>query len=554
MIHGVSKHTANAVAALDYFLDDAYYERESGEWKPREPAPELLEGDPMQMRTLCDSLPYKHKYVSGVLSFTKEETAHIDSTPGMKEALIAELREFVYSGFKNDDAKAMVVVQHSHLDRLELHYMVPRVNLESGLSFTPFPVKYKDTPPGSANLFIEHNNAFVDHVCEKYGLQNPRDPSVKRSLEVPSFDKPSETRDIRREVVKAINNLVGCGNIKSRDDMIDFLKSHGAEIPRQGKDYFSFKFPEMTKAIRLKGELYGEQSFATIKEHFEQRTKDFEASRESAGARYAEVNDKRSEEIESRHGKRRDDAERASDLDPDAGVEFREAEKTLDEKPDSLSNDVRDAAADAISHHPGLMQAVSMVSGSGGQSSGCSGGSTDAIADTSAGKTGNPVLDEMIAAFHSWLKSQAKKRAAALAAFPASSKNPTVKKSILDFVRAFTQQVAFKASVITGFNLVEPGRGRLSLHDMKDYQAVFTEQLRQSQDDLKEVKRLHRADNCVKAAPEPLTAPEVVKKMSSPGLATSTQSLKDLASKWRDEKKVRDKEKGYRRGGSDFEM
>jgi len=82
---------------------------------------------------------------------------------------------------------------------------------------------------------------------------------------------------------------------------------------------------------------------------------------------------------------------------------------------------------------------------------------------------------------------------------------------------------------------------------------VFPEQLRQSQDDLKEVERLHCADNCVKA-PEPLTAPEVVKKMPSSGLPTSTQSLKDLASKWRDEKKVRDKEKGYRRGGSDFEM
>src|SRR5690554_4018007 len=554
MIHGVSKHTANAVAALDYFLGDAYYERESKEWKPREPAPELLEGDPMQMRTLCDSLPYKHKYVSGVLSFTKEETAHIDSTPGMKEALIEELREFVYSGFKNDDAKAMVVVQHSHLDRLELHYMVPRVNLESGLSFTPFPVKYKDTPPGSANLFIEHNNAFVDHVCEKYGLQNPRDPSVKRSIELPTFEMPSATRDIRREVVKAINDLVDCGNIKSRDDMMGFLKSHGAEIPRQGKDYFSFKFPEMAKAIRLKGDLYGEQSFDTIKEHFDQRTKDFEASRESAGARYAVVNDKRSEEIETRHGKRRDEAERASAIDPGSEIEFREAEKTLDEKPDSLSNDVRDAAADAISHHPGLMEAVSMVSGSGGHSSGGAGGSTDAIADTSSGKTGNPVLDEMIAAFHSWLKAQAKKRAAAAsAAFPAGPKSPTAKKSILDFVRAFTQQVAFKASVITGFNLVEPGRGQLSLHDMKDYQSVFPEQLRQSQDDLKEVERLHCADNCVKA-PEPLTAPEVVKKMPSSGLPTSTQSLKDLASKWRDEKKVRDKEKGYRRGGSDFEM
>lgn len=536
MIHGVSKHTTNAVAALDYFLDGDYYEEESGTWKPREPAPELLEGDPVQMRALCDSLSYKHKYVSAVLSFSKEETEHINATPGMKEALIEELRDFVYAGFKNDDAKAMVVVQHSHLDRMELHYMVPRVNLESGLSFTPFPVRYDDTPPGSKNLFIEQNNAFVDHVCEKYGLQNPRDPSVERAYRPPNFEKHAENKNIRKTVVSSLNELIDCGKVKSRDDMTDFLKSHGAEITRQGKDYFSFKFPEMKQAIKLKGELYGEQSFEQIAKNFEQRKENFEASRDSAEGRYASVNDRRAEEIEERHGKRRDEAERASDIDPGAERELRETASTLEEKLDSLGSDIRAVAADGIREHPGLMKAPAMAGGGGGgKSQTIAAGSGEVAAETSVGTTGDAVLDQLISSFHNWLVSMAKKRAAAVAAQFDGYKSPATNKGIANFFKAFTQMVSFRASVVTGHNLVEPSRGRLNLDDMKLYRKALSEQLKEARFELKEIERAHKAENQVTRVKEPMAIAETLKKASSAGLSYNSDALKKAVETWKEE-------------------
>lgn len=556
MIHGVAKHTTQAAGALDYFLDAEYLHKESGEWRVREPAPELLEGDPMQMRALCDSLPYKNEYVSAVLSFSKEETAHINATPGMKEELIEDLRSFIYAGFRNDDSKAMLVVQHAHLDRLELHYMVPRVSLESGLSFSPFPVKYDDTPPSALNLFIHQNNTFVDHVCEKYGLQNPRDPAVQRAVEVPVFDIPSQSRDIRRAVVKALDKLVDCGSAKSRDDMTAFLKANGAEITRQGKDSFSFKFPEMGKAIRLKGELYGEQSFNAIREHFDQRKQDFEATRETASARYAEVFNKRAEEIEVRHGKRTDEAERAKEIDPVAERELNETAKTLEDKLDDISSSISDLVSECVRDNPDLMKACSMGSGSpAGPQSDLGPGSVES-ADTSAGTTGNPVLDSLIASFHNWLKAQAKKAAAAASAPFPGKRSESAKSGIMDFVRAFTQQVSYKVSVATGYNFVEPDRGNLKLDDMKLYKKAITEQLREAQKNLKELEKLHRAENKVNEISDTFKMVDKL-KTGLPGLELNSSSLETSMKRWADDMKERgipEKRKKHRRDESGLDI
>ena len=101
MIHGLSKHTQGAGSAVDYFLDDQYFEPEptaenprAGEWRERDPKPLVLEGDPKQIVALCDSLSFKNRYTSGVLSFSPEESAKIAATPGLKEQLIQELREY----------------------------------------------------------------------------------------------------------------------------------------------------------------------------------------------------------------------------------------------------------------------------------------------------------------------------------------------------------------------------------------------------------------------------------------------------------------------------
>lgn len=519
MIHGVSRHTASAVGAIDYFLSDEYKDKESGEWKLRDPVPELLEGDPIQMRALCDSLAYKNKYTSAVLSFTKEETDKINSTPGMKEALIEELRGFVYAGFKSDDAKALLVVQHSHLDRLELHYMVPRVNLESGLSFSPFPVRYDDTPPGALNLFIPQNNAFVDHVCEKYGLQNPRDPSIQRECKAPIFEKFSENSDVRREVIKAISELIDSGVVKNRDDMTDFLKSHGAKITRQGSDYFSFKFPDMKQAIKLKGELYGEQSFSAIKEHVEQRQAAFDTSREGAESRYAAVIDKRASEIEGRHGKRTAQAEAANSADPATERELRETIQVLTEKPDSFVNRARTDAAQFVRGNPEVMR-LDIPAGDDG---------------FEAGSCGDPVIDQARRKYAAWLQEIAASYRAEMAR--SNRQSSSMVSAMVNFGRYFV-------SVFTGRNFVEPKK-KLLAGDLQLYRAAFSDELKAAKSDLREIERAQKVADNVRDVIEPFKANERLKDGSGLDVKADTMKIvkKMMVDEWNEESKPRKRDR-----------
>ena len=491
MIHGLSHYSSNvASSAINYFLDAEYFDKQGKEWKKREPAPEVLEGDPIQVQALCDSLSFRHKYTSGVLSFTKEESELINATPGLKDALIEELRAFTYAGVKNDDCKPLLVVQHSHLDRLELHYLAPRVNLESGLYFNPFPPRYDDTPAGAQNLFIRQNNAFVDHVCEKYGLQNPRDPAVAREVKTPVFEP---NKQIRAQVIEAINGLVDAGHVGTRDDMIKFLKEAGADITRKGENYFSFKFPEMKQAIRLEGPLYGEQSGRAIEEKRSGDRERFETERNGAESRYSAVLNERAEKVEERHGKRAAEAEAAREIDHGAESKLR---ATIDEIKENLAagslddDGIRAAAADFVRENPDLLSAVCHAASSSPAASSGGGGGGESVSDAGVGSTGNKVLDELIRKYHNWRKNLAKKESSGAAmATKSGADNPAV----VAYASAATRLCALHLSTYTGFNFIEPSRGRLTLDDMRLYRQSLRDELKAAKEELRDLLAKNRA-------------------------------------------------------------
>lgn len=551
MIHGLSSHsTGSSASAINYFLDAEFYDKPTSAWKARIPAPEVLSGDPVQIQSLCDCQDFKHRYTSGVLSFTKEETALIESTPGMKEALIDELREFTYAGFRDDDSKQMLVVQHSHLDRMELHYLVPRVSCESGLYFNPFPPRYDDTPGGAKNLFITQNNAFVDHVCEKYGLQNPRDPGVKRELKTPAFETDKSNSNIRKQVVAAINQLIDAGHIESRDDMTKFLKDSGAKITREGENSFSFKFPEMKQAIKLEGAMYGKRSYAEIAARYAESRENFEADRSGAESRYADIVSQRAQQIEERHGKRTDAAEAAKARHPGDEIELRDTISELETKIDDLGDidrDIDDSAHSYLSQNHDLMNAPGASAGSSGK-----GDPGEGVADTSVGQvTGNKVLDQMISAFHSWKKAQAKKAASAamqaMRGLAASKPNSNVLGTIQRYFDSFYENVAVKVTTATGINMIEPNnhnQGKLTPSELRLYRQALRAELRENRAEYRELERQLKAIESVKKrAIEPLkTADKLNQEHRNQGFDFKAGKLKELIEQERKQnKKIRGK-------------
>ena len=403
MIHGLSKHTQGAGGAVDYFLDDQYFEAHptpenprAGEWREREPKPLVLEGDPKQIVALCDSLSFKNRYTSAVLSFSEEETAHIAANPGMKAEILEDLREFAYAGVKSDDCKPMLVVQHEHTGRLELHYLIPRVSLESGKYFNPFPPNYDGRRgKGTNNIYKEQNDTFTDYMCSKYGLQNPRDPLIAREIKINKFD-PNKVD--KKAINEAVGKLIDSGGIKSREDIVSFLEKAGGTITRKGADYLSVKFDDNKKAIRIKGEFYGERSYSEIRERIERTAERINRPFEEIESAYAEVLSERADEVEKRHSLNGLAAERADDFDRKSTTELNDYAGELSATKDSLVD--YDESRHSVNSYIADNSALVHLADSSSTVDGIGGGVDDATSGVGPMQTGDPVIDKMNREFH----------------------------------------------------------------------------------------------------------------------------------------------------------
>ena len=91
----------------------------------REPLPELIKGNPQQTINLIDSLDFKYKYKSGVISFAASDAP----TNEQLEAVINSFEETAFAGLEPDQYD-ILWVKHTHTgsDRVELHFVtVPEI-------------------------------------------------------------------------------------------------------------------------------------------------------------------------------------------------------------------------------------------------------------------------------------------------------------------------------------------------------------------------------------------------------------------------------------------
>lgn len=266
-MHGFSIHgTGPGAGPVLYFTDDHYFDKEEERWSPRDPLPEVLEGNPQLMTQMIDSLDQKHKYTSGVLSFTHADTEKLKLS-GLSEAIVdinGRLKEMLFSGISPEHQHILIVAQ-THLDRLELHYVLPRHNYEVGKAWNP-------APPGEAKH--QQMDALMDFINVKYGLDDPRDPLRARTVKDPQW-MPSNQKLLRDTLNDFFKEAVIDGAINNRQELIDLAKKSGFEITRVGNDYVSMKPLGEEKAIRLKGEIYDKQ-FTSRTELTDTKTKSAE--------------------------------------------------------------------------------------------------------------------------------------------------------------------------------------------------------------------------------------------------------------------------------------
>ena len=204
----------------------------------------VLKGDPDLTRQIINDIKFKQKTTVGCLSFEEKNISD-----DMKYQLMKDFENHLLPGMQ--DRYNILWVEHIDKGRLELNFVIPKIDLESQKSLNPY---YHKADLKRVELWQDLTNL-------ENSFTNPKDPAKARTLETNSkelhLSKDYETLD------KTLHELVNAGALESRADIIELLQKNNIEVTRTGADYLAIKLPESKKAKRFKGEIYNEQFTST---------------------------------------------------------------------------------------------------------------------------------------------------------------------------------------------------------------------------------------------------------------------------------------------------
>lgn len=222
----------------------------------RSPLPEVIKGNPNQVIQLIDSVDFKYKFHSGVISFAPED----EPTEEQQQAIIDSFEKTAFAGLETDQYD-ILWVRHSHTSngRIELHFVTPRVELTTGKSMSIAPPGWQD---------------YYCHWRDKWNYQHqwsdPTDPTRARTYQ-PGYQALRDAQDKRLELAglptkkksdyrKIITNYITekirLGDIQDRSDVINTLNNADIKVTRQGTNYITITNDQIGQKIRLKGGIY----------------------------------------------------------------------------------------------------------------------------------------------------------------------------------------------------------------------------------------------------------------------------------------------------------
>jgi len=239
MINKIFPHgTGSGKKVVGYVLDENRHEIK----------PEIMRGDPELTIKFIDEITNKRKYTSGVLSFEK----NIDD-----KTLNSIMNEFEKTAFGDLSTYNVLWVKHSDHDRTELHYVSPRVDLETGKSFNLW-------PPGQ--MHMKRWDSYRDYINKKYGLADPTDHNRKKDVKIPDhLQKKSTLADIRTDITNSILLEIRNKTINNFSELKKHIEtSFHCKIQRETKTGISITNPSGEGLnIRLKGEIFTSENFST---------------------------------------------------------------------------------------------------------------------------------------------------------------------------------------------------------------------------------------------------------------------------------------------------
>jgi hypothetical protein len=234
------KHGRNSTrSAINYLLAERDHKREERE------RVEVLRGNPEAVAEVGEGLDFEWKYRSGVIAFAPEDNpsdAQIDAVLDDFEKAMS-----VYLPDQDISRLAWTAVRHDDKDSCHIHVVVAKVDLASGYSVNV-------SPPGWQGLY--------DKLRDKHNAINdwarPDDPQRKRMAKFDPSQHQKSLKQLKSELLKAIENAVITGAIEDRQSLLGWLEDVGLSVERQTKKGVSVSF-NGGKNIRLSGDIFSEQ-------------------------------------------------------------------------------------------------------------------------------------------------------------------------------------------------------------------------------------------------------------------------------------------------------
>lgn len=223
----------------------------------RHEEPEVLRGDPELTRKIIDQLHFVHKYSSGVLSFTTEDTKKM--TPEIERDIMDRFEETAFAGLDRGRYN-ITFVKHTEKDgSAHIHFVTPRVDLQSQKSLNI-------RPPGKQSEF--KYDRFRDHVNFSYDMDDPdkatRGPAEQTRLEQKIYPhlapRAMNNKHFAEALTDQVKDMVNNGEIKNYaavEKHLRHLEKKGVfKITRQGKNYISLVPKGKQKAVRLRATFF----------------------------------------------------------------------------------------------------------------------------------------------------------------------------------------------------------------------------------------------------------------------------------------------------------
>ena len=204
----------------------------------------ILKGDEAQTRAIISQISKKQKVCFGVLSF-QESAARISEQTKLE--IMADFERTLLGDFMKERVNILWVQHEDKGGRLELNFIIPKIDLVTGTSFNPFFYSKPD---------LTRIDLWKKAVNLEYGFSDPDDPGRKNTISASKKDLKNYANV--EALDKTLHELVEAGIIKSRTQMLELLRDENIQISRETKNSITVILPGSTKKNRLQGGIYAD--------------------------------------------------------------------------------------------------------------------------------------------------------------------------------------------------------------------------------------------------------------------------------------------------------